>query len=71
MRVTVGETPYAEQYRCWVDEEEVTNICFSADSDEGWATCFVPGPDGKPVVDLETNSLPMVRRFGVVRLERH
>ena len=41
MRVVVGETPGAERYICLLDGVDISMKCVGADSDEGWADCYV------------------------------
>ena len=40
MHITVGITPNAQKYRCLLDGVDISDDCFEADSEEGWALCY-------------------------------
>ena len=67
MRITVGETPDAQSYRCILDGVDISNDCVAADSDEGWAECLVFLSDGRLMVDASGEPRRETRR-GVVSL---
>ncbi len=62
-------------YRVFLNDEDVSDLCFAADDDEGWADCYireenemlrVTSPDGsRPMGELATE-----RRTGNVRIAR-
>ncbi len=57
--------PRFSHTRCWVDGEDVTDLCFEADETEGWARCYVRGPDG--LVLLDGDNIKTETRRGMVR----
>ena len=69
MRVIVGETPRAHEYRCYLDGEDISDWCVAADDEEGWADCYARNAEGKTYLDSDGQVARAPRRFGVVRLE--
>lgn len=45
---------------------EISNMCYEADDQEGWAKCYKAGPDGKPFI--ENGELMKEQLFGEVKI---
>lgn len=58
----------ARLYRCWVDGVEVTDRCYAANDEEGWADCYKV--DGTGHKFIERGQVARERLTGVVRLEK-
>ncbi len=65
MRVIVGVTPDAHEYRCTLDGVDVSVHCRGADDQEGWADISVLAADGNHAL-----SRTVVRQHGKVKLWR-
>jgi len=56
------------QYRCLLDGVDISDACFAADDDEGWADCYQL-KDGQPFV-ADDGEFAVERRRGRVQLVR-
>lgn len=58
----------AMQATCYLDGVDITKEAHTA-STEGWADCYVRGPDGQYQIDEVRGEIVEERRYGVVRFE--
>ena len=71
MRIVVGQTLDAHQYRCFLDGEELKGRCYAADDEEGVAWCYVLDAANHLKRDPSYPSELLTERLtGAIRLER-
>ncbi len=75
MRLSIREGDpgynWKESIKCkiFVDGEDITDRCFTADEELGEAYVYKPGPDGKAYYDRLTNSIPQETLTGKVEIK--
>lgn len=73
MHIEVGIDKDAMFYRCFLDGKEISNQCYAADEEKGWADTFVRFPDGRFHEEFRadgTKGFVTARLFGRVELKR-
>lgn len=66
MFVKVGLTPGSTEYRAFLDGEDVSNVCYEASEEEGYACIYLLNKDGCKY--LKDGMPATERKIGIVKI---
>ena len=66
MKVDIRIQPEACFFRCYLDGEDISKVCFAASEEEGWADCYMTDGAGRKL--RGDGELLTGRRQGTVQL---